>query len=492
MHPTSFPSRFGIGDLGPQAYQFIDFLADSNQQFWQILPLGPTGYGNSPYASYSALAGNPLLISPEQLHNQGLLTDEDFANLPEFPVGTIDYEQVVQTKRRLLRQACDRFKVNASTAEQEQFHRFCETRASWLEDYALFMSLHRTFGDASWHTWEPDIAKAEPEAVEKWRQKLSDEIYFRKFLQFEFCRQWTELKHYANNRYIQIIGDIPIYVAHNSADVWAHREIFALDEETGEPALMAGVPPDYFSETGQLWGNPIYNWEQLEKDNFKWWVERFRATFEYVDIVRIDHFRGFEAYWEVKQGETTAINGRWVKAPGEEFFQVLKEELGNLPIIAEDLGLITKEVLELRDRFEFPGMKILQFAFGGGPDNPYLPFNVDRNSVIYTGTHDNNTTVGWFNQIPDYEKENVLRYLGCFSPEGIHWDLIRLAFSSVANLAIIPVQDLLGLDSEGQMNRPSIAEGNWGWRYRPGVLTDQLCDRLKNLTYTYGRDPIRS
>ncbi len=492
VHPTSFPSRFGIGDLGSQAYQFIDFLAGSDQQFWQILPLGPTGYGNSPYASYSALAGNPLLISPEQLHKKGLLTDEDLGNLPEFPVDSVDFEQVVQIKRRLLRQACDRFKTQASSELQEQFIRFCEAKASWLDDFALFMALHRTFDNASWHTWEADIAKAQPEAVQKWREKLGDEIYYRKFLQFEFCHQWTTLKHYANERGIKIIGDIPIYVAHNSADVWAHREIFALDEETGEAALMAGVPPDYFSATGQLWGNPIYNWERLKDDGFQWWVERFQATLEYVDIVRIDHFRGFEAYWEVPQGETTAINGRWVKGPGEEFFEVLKEKLGTLPIIAEDLGLITPEVLELRDRFEFPGMKVLHFAFDGNPDNFYLPFNIEHNCVIYTGTHDNNTTLGWFKQLPDYQRENLLRYLGCFSPEGINWDLIRLAFSSIGNLAILPIQDLLGLGEEAQMNCPGVAEGNWGWRYRPDVLTDQLRDRLKTLTCTYGRAPRRS
>lgn len=492
LHPTSFPSRYGIGDLGSEAYQFIDFLAGSDQQFWQILPLGPTGYGNSPYASYSAMAGNPMLISPEQLYKKGLLTSEDLAHLPEFPVDEVDFERVFPTKKELLLKACDRFKSHGSSEQQEEFNRFCERHASWLEDYAFFMALHNTFGDASWHLWEPDIAKREPEILEQWRQRLSDRIYYQKYVQFEFFRQWSWLKQYANDHNIQIIGDLPIYVAHNSADVWAHRDIFALDEETGEPALMAGVPPDYFSETGQLWGNPIYNWEKLEKDNFHWWLQRIKMTFEYVDVLRIDHFRGFQAYWEVPQGETTAMNGQWVEAPGEKFFEVLKQELGSLPIIAEDLGLITPEVLELRDKFEFPGMKILHFAFGGGPDNPYLPFNIDRNCVIYTGTHDNNTTIGWFNQIPDYERENVLRYLGCVSGDGIHWDLIRLALSSVANLAIIPMQDLLGLGEESQMNIPSTAEGNWNWRYRSDGITDSLRDRFKSLTYTYGRTPIPS
>jgi 4-alpha-glucanotransferase len=492
LHPTCFPSRFGIGDLGLEAYKFIDFLAQSDQQFWQILPLGPTGYGNSPYMCYSSMAGNPVLISPEKLKDQGLLTDEDFANLPEFPLDRVDYERVIQTKMPMLRKACDRFQSNASAVEQKQFSGFCEATAGWLEDYTLFMALHDTFEGTSWHTWEPEIAKAEPEAIEKWRQKLSEQIYFHKYSQFEFFRQWSELKQYANLHHIQIIGDIPIYVAHNSVDVWAHRDIFAIDEETGEPALMAGVPPDYFSATGQLWGNPVYNWEHLQQDNFRWWVQRFKATLDYVDIVRIDHFRGFEAYWAVAKGETTAMNGKWVKAPGEEFFQVLKDNLGNLPIIAEDLGTITPEVDALRKRFEFPGMKILLFAFGGGPDNPYLPFNYSRNYVAYTGTHDNDTTLGWFNQLSQHEKDHLLNYLGCVSSDGIHWDLIRLALSSVANQAIVPVQDLLGLGSEARMNFPSKAEGNWEWRYRPDVLTKELSDRLKGLTYIYGRSPIHS
>jgi 4-alpha-glucanotransferase len=489
LHPTSFPSRFGIGDLGIEAYKFVDFLAESNQQLWQLLPLGPTGYGNSPYMCYSSMAGNPLLISPEKLQDQGLLSDEDFANLPEFPVDRIDYERVMQTKMPMLRQACDRFQANASEFEQKQFTGFCEATANWLEDYALFMALHYTFEETSWHTWEPDIAKAEPEAVDKWRQKLSAEIYCHKYFQFEFFRQWSDLKKYANLHRIQIVGDIPIYVAHNSVDVWAHRDIFMIDEETGEPALMAGVPPDYFSATGQLWGNPVYNWEKLQETHFHWWIERFKATLDYVDIVRIDHFRAFESYWTVEQGETTAQNGTWVKAPGEEFFQVLEKNLGNLPIIAEDLGIITPEVEALRDRFEFPGMKILQFAFGGGPGNPYLPFNYGRNYVAYTGTHDNDTTLGWFEQLSQYEKDTLLLYLGSVSADGIHWDLIRLALSSTANQAVIPLQDLLGLGTEARMNFPSKAEGNWEWRYWPDALTGELRDRLKTLTYIYGRSP---
>lgn len=489
LHPTSFPSRFGIGDLGLEAYKFIDFLAKSNQQFWQVLPVGPTGYGNSPYMSYSAMAGNPLTISPEKLREQGLLFEEDFANLPTFPADRVDFGQVVQTKIPLLEKACENFKQQASSIQQKEFQGFCETKAYWLDDYALFMAIKDDKNGAGWHTWEPELAKKQPEAIEHWRRRLSDRIFYYKYTQFEFFRQWTELKQYANMRGIQIIGDIPIYVAHDSADVWGNPENFCLDE-TGEAALMAGVPPDYFSATGQLWGNPVYNWEQLQASNFKWWVQRFAAMLDYVDIIRIDHFRGFQAYWAVPQGETTAMNGEWVEAPGSALFRVLNEKLGKLPVLAEDLGVITPEVEALRDEFEFPGMKILQFAFGSDPGNPYLPFNYVRNCVVYTGTHDNNTTVGWFNELSDSDKDAVSSYLGCISPDGIHWDMIRLALSSVGNQAIIPVQDLLGLGTEARMNVPSQGDGNWEWRYQYDDLTDELSDRLKNLTQLYGRSPL--
>lgn len=490
LHPTSFPSRFGIGDLGLEAYRFVDFLAQSAQQMWQVLPLGPTGYGSSPYMSYSAMAGNPLLISPERLRDEGLLAEEDFANLPAFPVERVDFEQVVQIKMPLLKKACENFQAKASSVQQKEFAGFCETKAYWLDGYALFMALKDAQKGASWHTWEPEIAKLQPEALDQWRSRLSAEIFYYKYIQFEFFRQWSELKQYANMRGIQVIGDIPIYVAHDSADVWAHPEIFCLNEETGEAALMAGVPPDYFSSTGQLWGNPVYNWEKLQQQDFKWWVQRFQAMLDYVDIIRIDHFRGFQAYWAVKQGETTAMNGWWIEAPGEALFQVLNDKLGLLPVLAEDLGVITPDVEALRDQFEFPGMKILHFGFGSDPGNPYLPFNYPRNCVVYTGTHDNDTTIGWFNQLSDYEKEAVLRYLGCTSPEGIHWDLIRLALSSVANQALLPLQDVLGLGTEARMNVPSKPEGNWEWRYQPDALTEEVRDRLKTLTETYGRAPI--
>jgi 4-alpha-glucanotransferase len=489
LHPTSFPSRFGIGDLGLEAYRFIDFLRESYQQYWQVLPLGPTGYGNSPYASYSAMAGNPLLISPEKLRDQGLLSDEDFAHLPHFPEEKVDFESVVYTKIPLLKKACNNFKANATPLQQTEFAGFCDSKAYWLDDFALYMALKDDHEGTSWYTWEPEFARRKPEALEQARRRLSAEIFYHKFIQFEFFRQWSEVKTYANMSGIHIIGDIPIYVAHDSADVWSNPNIFALDEQTGEAALMAGVPPDYFSVTGQLWGNPVYNWEELQKQDFKWWIGRFEAMLDYVDVIRIDHFRGFEAYWAVKKGEETAINGEWIKAPGEQLFEAIKHKLGKLPVMAEDLGEITPEVEALRDKYEFPGMKILQFAFNGGPENPFLPFNCERNFIVYTGTHDNDTTVGWFNKASDYEKQNLLLYLGCFSPEGIHWDLIRLALSSVANQAIIPLQDILGLDTQARMNFPSKADGNWDWSYRSGVLTKELSNRLRVLTTLYGRAP---
>jgi len=487
LHPTSLPSQFGIGDLGPEAYRFVDFLSQSAQQLWQVLPLGPTGYGNSPYMCYSAMAGNPLLISLEVLHEQGLLNDSDLASIPSFPRDKVDYEQVVSVKLPLLRRASENFRRAASPDQRQEFQAFCQSKAQWLDEYALFMALKEAHQGQPWHTWKPELARRQPEALHQCWQRLAGEIFWHQFMQFEFFRQWSRLRQYANSAGILIIGDIPIYVAHDSADVWAHPENFRLDPTTGAPAFMAGVPPDYFSDTGQLWGNPIYNWEQMKRDRFQWWVQRFQAMLDYVDLIRVDHFRGFQAYWQVEQGETTAINGQWIEAPGTELFEVIAQELGHLPILAEDLGVITPEVEALRDRFAFPGMKILQFAFGSGAGNPFLPFNYSRNCLVYTGTHDNDTTVGWFNQLSSHEQAAVAEYLGCICADGIHWDLVRLALSSIANQAIIPVQDLLGLGSEARMNYPSTAEGNWAWRYQSGDLTEPLRDRLKSLTHGYGR-----
>jgi len=489
LHPTSLPSRFSIGDLGPAAYQFIDFLYETRQQVWQVLPLGPTGYGNSPYMSYSAMAGNPLLISLERLQEQGLVTEEALASLPEYGTDRVDYDVVIQTKRPLLQQAAQRFREEASLELRQAFDNFCAHQVFWLNDYALFMALKEAFGGKSWHQWDEAIARRHPDALEHWRFELLDAIYFQKFLQFAFFQQWADLRTYANDAGIQIMGDIPIYVAHDSVDVWAFPDLFQLDEETGEPALMAGVPPDYFSATGQLWGNPIYRWERLQETDFQWWIERFKAAFQLVDLVRIDHFRGFCAFWAVPQGEETAINGEWIEAPGEAFFKALEAQLGELPIIAEDLGIITPDVAELRDQFQFPGMKILQFAFGGGTDNHFLPFNHDRNFIVYTGTHDNDTTLGWFHTLPDWERDVLLNYLGCTGDKGIHWDLIRLAMGSVANQAIFPVQDILGLGTEARMNFPSKPDGNWQWRYWDGALSQEVGDRLRFFTEIYGRAP---
>ncbi|MEM9218476.1 MAG: 4-alpha-glucanotransferase [Cyanobacteria bacterium P01_F01_bin.150] len=490
LHPTSFPGPYGVGDVGPSAYQFIDFLYHSQQSIWQVLPLGPTGHGNSPYMSYSSMAGNPALISIDALVDKGFLLPQDVVqDRPVFPSHQADYDRVIPYKNRLLTKAAQNFREGASDKQKAAFDAFCRDRQDWLDDYALFMAIKQAHDGQPWTHWDKAIAQREPNALEGWRTKLADEIFHHKFWQFEFFTQWNDLRTYANKRGISILGDMPIYVAHDSADVWECPEIFQLDPDTGEPALMAGVPPDYFSETGQLWGNPIYNWEYITKEKFQWWIRRVKGLLDYVDIMRIDHFRGFEAYWEVEQGETTAMNGSWAKAPGKEMFEAIAAELGHLPIIAEDLGIITPEVEELRDQFEFPGMKILHFAFGSDPGNPYLPFNYVRNCLVYTGTHDNDTTVGWFNQLQDWERNAVVNYLGGINQEGIHWMLIRLALGSIANQAIFPLQDLLGLGSEARMNTPGVAGGNWAWRYQDGMLTQELSDRLGYLTTLYGRKP---
>ena len=490
LHPTSLPSRFGIGDLGKNAYEFVDFLADSHQQLWQILPIGPTGFGNSPYLSYSALAGNPLLISPELLNKQGLLTAEELNSVPEFPLDRVDFDLVIATKIPLLTQACRRFKFKASQKELAKFKQFSDRHDYWLDDYALFMSIKEAHNGSSWYQWDKKIAKRDPEALTEWTTRLQDDIYFHKFVQYQFFTQWTNLKKYANQQGINIFGDIPIYVAHDSVDVWAHPDIFHLDEETGEAALMAGVPPDYFSATGQLWGNPVYDWEALQKTNFHWWIRRIKGMLEYVDLMRIDHFRGFQAFWAVKEGEKTAIKGKWLEAPGEEFFTLLEQQLGKLPIVAEDLGVITPEVEALRDKFNFPGMKVLHFAFDDTRDNGFLPFNyVNRNCIVYTGTHDNDTTVGWFYNRSEEDRAKVVDYLGCICEDGIHWAMIRLALSSVANIAILPFQDILGLGSDAKMNTPSQPEGNWDWRCRVEAFNQELSGRMRYLTYLYGRAP---
>lgn len=485
LHPTSFPGRLGIGELGDAAFRFVDFLAASGLKLWQVLPLGPTGYGDSPYQSFSAFAGNTLLISLERLAAEGWLDPEDLAAAPDFSQDRVDFGRVIEWKKPLLRRAYEHFKMRATEADCQALREFTAANCAWLDDYALFMAVKEAHGGAVWSAWEPPIAGHEATAVQQWAERLRDEIDAHQFLQWQFAGQWQRLKAYANEREIQIIGDIPIFVAYDSADVWAHPDLFYLDERRS-PTVVAGVPPDYFSETGQLWGNPLYRWERMRASGYHWWIERFRQTLTQVDIVRIDHFRGFEAYWEVPAGETTAVNGRWVKGPGADLFAAVQARLGALPIIAEDLGFITPEVEALRDELGFPGMRILQFAFSDDATNPYLPHNFSHNTVVLTGSHDNDTTRGWYEKASERERDYVRRYLNT-DGSNIAWLMVRLAFSSVANQAIVPLQDVLQLGSEARMNMPGRAGGNWGWRYREEVLTSWLSSRLRELVTIFGR-----
>lgn len=485
LHPTSFPGRYGIGDLGQGAYTFLDFLSQSKQSLWQILPLGPTGYGDSPYQSFSAFAGNPLLISPDKLISDGYLPAAPPQQIPPFPTTKVDFGPVITYKNQLLQQAFDHFQKNGTTNQQTAFEQFCQANASWLDDYALFMALKNKHNGAVWNSWPAEIAQRTPAGLQQWSQKLTNQTTAIKFWQYLFFDQWLALKKYANERNIQIVGDVPIFVAYDSADVWSNPHLFTLELD-GSPAFIAGVPPDYFSETGQRWGNPLYRWAKMAEDDYAWWTARLKATFNQVDIVRIDHFRGFEAYWEIPASEPTAVVGRWVEAPGMAFFTAMKEQLGDLPIIAEDLGVITPGVEALRDHFNFPGMKILQFAFGGERNSKFLPHTFIANSVVYTGTHDNETTLGWYGNASPSEREHVRRYTASDGRD-IVWDLIRLAHASVSHLAIVPLQDLLKVGEEGRMNFPGRESGNWQWRYTADTLTHQIAHRLADLTTLYGR-----
>lgn len=492
LHPTSLPGQFGIGDLGKAAFEFIDFLERSGQKLWQVLPLGPTGYEHSPYTmNFSAFAGNPLLISLEQLVDDGLLNVDELTSFPNKDLDLVDFDQVISYKTRLLKLAFDRFQKSLSGDLKNQFEQFCQQQSWWLDDFVLFMALLEANDGKPWSQWESAIARREPEALNQQSVTLQETIQFHRFTQFVFFEQWSKLRAYANQKQIQIIGDVSIYVCHNSSDVWANPELFKLDPQTLDPAYIAGVPPDYFSATGQLWGNPVYDWEKSQKTQFDWWIKRFKATLQYVDLVRIDHFRGFEAYWEVPASEETAINGKWVKAPGHEFFETLERTLGKFPVLAEDLGVITPEVEELRDRFEFPGMRILMFGFGGDSNSIHLPHHYIQNCVVYSGTHDNDTAIGWWDKASDQEKQFLATYLNYSSPNDIkeiNWVLIRTALASVASLAILPLQDLLGLDGRARMNDPSKIPGNWRWRYRSSdLLTEEISQRLLNLTKLYSR-----
>lgn len=495
LHPTSLPGRFGIGDLGDEAYAFADFLTASGQSLWQVLPLGPTGYGDSPYSGYSAFAGNTFLISPERLLAEGWLSQDDVDEIA-LESDRVDFGHAHDSKDKMLRRAYANYQRTTDPEFRHQFEMFGEHNRSWLEDYALFRALKNAHNYAAWHEWEPALVRRDEFALRQARDGLQAEIEAQKFFQFLFFRQWFALKAYCKERGVKIIGDVPIFVAHDSADVWTNPDQFKLDEN-GVPTVVAGVPPDYFSETGQYWGNPIYEWDRMRADGFQWWIERVRATLRIVDIMRIDHFRGFAACWEIPAGDETAERGRWVPAPGRELFTAIGNALGELPIIAEDLGVITPEVDQLRDDFGFPGMRVLQFAFGGDADSIHLPHNYLQNVVVYTGTHDNDTTLGWFQSSAgadstrteseiDCERNFCKKYLNTRGVE-MHWDFIRTVLSSVANTAIIPMQDVLGAGNEGRMNLPNSTEGNWSWRFAASALTPDHARRLRDLSEIYSR-----
>jgi 4-alpha-glucanotransferase len=497
LHPTSLPGPFGIGDLGPEALHFADFLADGGQTLWQVLPLGPTGFGDSPYQCFSALAGNPLLISPERLKEQGWLDAAALRDIPEFSEDEADFARVIPWKTALLESAARNFFRTAASEHRHRFDAFCGANAPWLDDFALFMALKGHHNFAVWSRWDPAIRSREPAALASWREKLADAIAVQKFQQFAFFEQWRELREYCRVRRIRVMGDLPIYVAHDSADVWVNPQYFHLDSN-GDSTVVAGVPPDYFSATGQLWGNPIYRWDVLARDGYRWWLDRFRAVLEMVDMIRLDHFRGFEAFWEVPAAEPTAVHGRWVPGPGPALFQAARLELGELPLVAENLGVITPAVEAIRAEFGFPGMTILQFAFGSDPQAPtFRPHNYPREVVAYTGTHDCDTTVGWWTSAgrgestrsPEdirREREIARKYLNTDGTE-INWVFIRALEASVADTALIPLQDALGLGSDARMNQPATLGGNWRWRYRAKMLTPDIARRLAELVRLYER-----
>ncbi|HPR59006.1 MAG TPA: 4-alpha-glucanotransferase [Bacteroidales bacterium] len=484
LHPTSLPGNYGIGSLGKQALAFVDFLEKAGQKLWQVLPMGHTGYGDSPYQCFSIYAGNPILIDLDQLVDDGLLSKKDFSAIPDFPEDKVDYGSVIDFKRKMLKIAHKNF-FEKSTDGQVEYYAFITENNQWLKDYATFVSLKELFGGKPWWEWPEEFKLRNNEALATYHSHSQFEISFHQFVQWLFFRQWKQVRKYANEKKIRIIGDIPLYVAHDSADVWSNHQLFQFDEKRN-PLSVAGVPPDYFSKTGQLWGNPLYNWEVMQKNGFKWWLGRIKASFDLYDYVRIDHFRGFEAYWAVPFGEKTAINGEWIKAPGDELFETIRKELGTLSIIAEDLGIITPEVDALRMKYEFPGMKILQFAFDSDDEIKYLPHNYTDNFIVYTGTHDNDTLAGWFSSLNREIRKKVLFYADADNQTIIR-KMIRLAWSSVARLAVIPLQDLLELDSSARMNTPGTASGNWQWRFTKNQLTRTHAEWLSKITKIYHR-----
>ncbi len=489
LHPTSLPGKFGIGDLGKEAFNFINFLESSGQKLWQVFPLGPTGYGDSPYQCFSAFAGNPLLVSPEKLKEDGFLNDDYLSNSNNYDPHKIDYGSIINIKKEIFRTAYNNYKKNHNGFE-EIFKKFCDEEKEWLEDFSLFMAAKDFHGGKVWSKWNKELLIRSPDGLKKWKEKLADEIEYNKFIQFQFFKQWKEVKYYANSKGIKIIGDMPIFIAYDSADLWSHKDIFSVDD-VGNLQFVAGVPPDYFSATGQLWGNPLYKWKKMEEDDFLWWRQRFKQMLELIDIIRIDHFRGFDAYWEIPGGASTAEKGRWVKAPGEKFFNTVKEYMGELPIIAEDLGVITKSVEALRDKFNFPGMKILQFAFGKGMERKFLPHNFIQNCLVYTGSHDNDTTRGYFEKEKQNDNdiyEHAQRYLNYYGDE-MCFTLIRTAYASTADLVIIPMQDMLNLGGESRMNFPGKPSGNWTWRFSWNQVSEHLVKIYNDLTILYERPP---
>ena len=485
LHISSLPGTWGIGDMGAEARRFVEILHHTGQQLWEVLPLGPTGYGDSPYQGLSAFAGNPNLISPEVLLEERLLNVEDLAGLRPFEEGNIDYGAVIPFKRQLLQKAYERFQAGGAVELIEELRRFRVEHASWLEDYSLFIALKEAHGGGEWTKWSKELVRREPKALELARKELSAQIDYHVFAQFLFFRQWLSLKEYANARDVRIVGDIPIFMGHDSADVWAHQDLFYMDEN-GQLTVVAGAAPDFFITEGQLWGNPLYRWDVLKKRGYDWWIERIRMALKQADILRLDHFRGFAHAWEVKAGAPNAIEGRWAPGPGADLFEAIARELGPLPLIAEDLGLITPDVHALRARFGYPGMKILHEAFYGDGTNIYLPHNYTRDFVVYTGTHDMQPTLGWWQNLPPAIQYKARLYMGT-DGHNMVWDMIRLAFASVADMAIIPMQDVLGLDSSAQLNRPGYPSGNWTWRYSNNQLDYGTIERLQTLTSVYGR-----
>jgi 4-alpha-glucanotransferase len=491
LHPTSLPGKYGIGDLGPEAFHFIDFLASAGQTLWEVLPLGPTGYGDSPYQCFSAFAGNPYIVSPDRLRDEGLLTSDDLDRIPNFKPHEIDFGRLIEYKMDILQRAYKRYRLLPKAPLTAEFEKFSKKNKSWLDDFALFMAVKQHHDGKNWVSWEPEIRGRKPKAVKEWSEKLADEIDFNKFIQFLFFHQWATVKAYANSKGIRIVGDLPIFIAYDSSDAWSHRNLFTIADD-GTPLTVAGVPPDYFSPTGQLWGNPLYRWDEMKKDDFLWWRKRIASMLDVVDIIRIDHFRGFEAFWEVPGSAATAEHGKWVKAPGMKFFSTLKRYMGDLPILAEDLGLITKPVIALRDAFNFPGMKILQFAFGSEMEKKFLPHNHIQNCVVYTGSHDNDTTRGFFEKAKHESNDiytSVQTYLD-YHGDDLRFELIRTAYASVANIVVIPMQDVLNLGAEARMNFPGKLGGNWNWRFTWDQVSPELAQTYKRFTITYERPKI--